>query len=317
MSKKSKNIIRLLLIVGIMQVSLWFLTDYFINYALMRTEDTDTLASSMKKSGTRSKLSTTQQKVVDWLAEIDAVPIEVTSFDGLNLWAMSYPQENHSDLWLIGVHGYQSSYSSIEDIAMECYARNYNVILPDLRGHGNSEGNYIGMGYHDSLDILTWIDYILTVNPNAQIALFGLSMGGATVMMAAGQEGLPENVFAVIEDCGYSDAYTMIEEQLCSIFNFPAFPLLPITNFYAKFRTQYDLRDASPIQFLESATVPILFIHGADDKYVLQEMQEILYDNYQGEKEILVVEGAAHTSSRRVEYDGYYDAFFSFLAKYE
>lgn len=283
----------------------------------MRTDSTETLATTMKKSSNKNRLSTTQQKVADWIVEIPTAEIETTSFDGLNLWAMSYIQQEPSDLWIIGVHGYQSSYTAIEDVAMECYNRGYNVILPDLRGHGNSEGNYFGLGFHDSLDIITWINVIISENPNAKIALYGLSMGGATVMITAGQEDLPKNVFAVIEDCGYSDAYTMVEQQINALFDLPAYPLLPITDVFVQFRIDFSLKDVSPITFLEFATVPILFIHGENDKYVFQEMQDDLYQTYQGEKEILTVSDAGHTSSRKTDYDGYYETFFAFLEKYK
>lgn len=317
MSKKRKIVVVCISVLLLIPILLWFVTDYFIDYALMRSDSNNTLAVSMKSSKPRTQLSATQEKVAQWLTEITPIEMETTSFDGLNLWAMSYTQEKPSDLWLIGVHGYQSSYSSIEDVAMECYKRGYNVILPDLRGHGNSEGDYIGMGFHDSYDIISWVDVIVEQNPQAKIALYGLSMGGATVMITAGQGELTEHVFAVVEDCGYSEAYAMIEEQLDTIFNLPAFPLLPITNLFIELRINYSIKDASPLKFLEFATVPILFIHGADDKYVLPQMQEILYQSYEGEKEILTIESAGHTSSRRVGYDEYYDTLFAFLEKYQ
>lgn len=319
MSKKKKKLLLTFVcfLFILLSIFLLWVTDYLIDYTLMSTTTGETLSTDMKKSNNRGKLSTTQQKVVDWFSETNATPLQTSSFDGLSLSAMSYYQQTPSDLWLIGVHGYQSSYSAIEDIAMECHLRGYNVILPDLRGHGNSEGDYIGMGYHDSLDIISWINVIIQHNPQAKIALFGISMGGATVMMTAGQEELPSQVYAVIEDCGYSDAYTMVEEQLKEIFHLPAFPLLPFTNFRAEFRTNYNLKEASPIAFLETATIPILFIHGAEDKYVLPYMQEELYQSYEGEKEIFTVEGAGHTSSRRVDYDGYYQIFFEFLEQHQ
>lgn len=315
MKKKRKLILTALTVVlCFFAGSLWAVTDYLISYALLRPEESSSSSNSSSKS---RKTSATKEKVALWKEDTLMVPQEITSFDGLNLWAMSYLQESHSDLWLIGVHGYQSSYTSIEDVAMECHQRGFHVLLPDLRGHGNSEGEYIGMGFHDSWDILAWIDAIIGENPQANIALFGLSMGGATVMMTAGQESLPSNVFAVIEDCGYTDVYTMVEQQLYELYGVPAFPLLPITNFMAEFQTNYNLKDASPIEFLQSASLPMLFIHGDQDPYVLPFMQQELYHAYEGEKEILTIPQAGHVASRRTEPEIYYETFFSFLEKYQ
>ena len=82
----------------------------------------------------------------------------------------------------------------------------WNVLLPDMRTHGESEGKYIGMGWLDRLDVLKWIDLIRERDEQAQIILHGVSMGGATVMMTSG-EALPENVRAVIDDCGYTSVW--------------------------------------------------------------------------------------------------------------
>lgn len=308
-------------LLGVTLGAVWGVTDYFINYAIMRpepSEEDDPLAPSYEKSPEeQANKDEGKARVAEWKAQHQGNPLQLSSYDGLNLWAMQYAQEDPSDLWLIAVHGYQSEHSSVEDVAEQCFQRGYNVLLPDLRGHGNSEGAYIGMGLHDSLDILSWIDVIVEGNPEAKIVLFGQSMGAATVMITAGQEALPDNVFAVIEDCGYTESYQMMVEQLDYRYGLPEFPLMPMTNFMAEFRTDYDMKDASPMNYLQSATVPILFIHGDEDTFVLPYMQLELYSAYQGEKEILTIAGADHVASRNVEPTAYYDTFFSFLEKYQ
>ena len=84
---------------------------------------------------------------------------------------------------------------------MKFYNQGYNVILPHMRGHGESEGAYIGMGYHDRKDIIKWVEYIISQDSLAEILIYGVSMGGAATMMVSG-ENLPDNVKCFIEDCG-------------------------------------------------------------------------------------------------------------------
>lgn len=296
-------------------------TNYFVNYAIMRPEpngEEDTRAPSYDKSEVeRENIARSDAKVAEWKENFPPETVSMESFDGLKLVGYLYENPEPSDYWVVAVHGYQSDHTSVEDYAEEYFSRNYNVLIPDLRGHGFSEGDYIGMGYHDSQDILQWLDFILERNPNAKIVLHGQSMGAATVMITAGQPSLPENVFTVIEDCGYTDSYQMMVEQLEYRYGLPPFPLMPMTNKMAELRTNYDLKEASPLDFLKDATVPILFIHGDNDTFVLPYMQDILYDAYTGEKEKLTIAGADHVASRNVEYDLYYNTVFDFIDKYK
>ena len=130
------------------------------------------------------------------------------SEDGLRIHAnfISSPNPDGDHRYAICVHGYSDTSESVGQYAM-VYRDIYgmNVLLPDLRGHGKSEGTYVGYGYHDRLDIIVWIDRILEKDPEAMILLHGISMGAATVMMTTGEK-LPSNVKACVEDAGYSTA---------------------------------------------------------------------------------------------------------------
>lgn len=85
------------------------------------------------------------------------------------------------------LHGYRSDYTGALQLAAPYYEAGYQVIAPDLRACGESEGDYVGMGWLDREDILRWIDFILADDPEAKIVIHGISMGAATTMMTAGR----------------------------------------------------------------------------------------------------------------------------------
>ncbi|OOB77685.1 MAG: hypothetical protein BEN18_09930 [Epulopiscium sp. Nuni2H_MBin001] len=241
--------------------------------------------------------------------------INITSPDNEVLYAKEFVN-NNSSLWAIVVHGYTVSHSDIQDVAQWYYEQGYSVLTPDLRAHGFSTGEHITLGQEDGPDIVRWANYIADNYTDAKIVLHGFSMGAATVMIAAGEENLPYNVVAVIEDSGYSTAIQMVREQLKYRFNLPSFPIVPISHVVAKWRTGVNLYAPRPIHSLKHCSVPIMFIHGDEDNFVLPYMQTDLYEAYGGPKEILRVAGAGHVASRFLVPDLYYSKIDSFLKEY-
>ncbi len=194
------------------------------------------------------------------------------------------------------------------------YNEGYNVIFPELRGNGFSEGKYYGMGWHERLDIIDWINYIVEKDPDSKIVLYGVSMGGATVMMTTG-EALPDNVKVAVEDCGYTSAWDIFESRL-NKFHFPAFPFLHSMNTICKIFAKYDFKEASAYNQVAKSKTPTLFIHGAEDALVPTEMVYPNYENASCEKEILVVENAGHCGSSLVSPEYYWKTVFDFISKY-
>ncbi|MFI3175044.1 MAG: alpha/beta hydrolase [Bacillota bacterium] len=293
-------------------------SNYLIDYALKRPKKSgDDKKAPRHEKGEVEKANYDfhRERVALWKTETKLRNVKIESHDGLQLSGHIYFAEG-SDLWVVVVHGYKSDSTSVEDVACEYSEKGYNVLLPDLRSHGESEGKYIGMGYQDQYDILEWISYIVERNPHASIVLHGQSMGGATVIMTAALPDLPENVVAVVEDSGFSDGFQMMKEQMRYRFHLPTFLILDTVSTFGKYRIQYDLRAACPLKALEAITVPILFIHGTKDEYVLPYMHEELYEAYKGEKESLLIEGAGHVASRNIEPELYYTTVFEFIERH-
>lgn len=237
----------------------------------------------------------------------------IESYDKLQLH--SYVVTQNSNKWAIVVHGYGGSGKLMSDKSKYFYDMGYNVLIPDLRGHGKSEGDYIGMGWKDRLDIISWINFIIKENPNAEIVLHGTSMGAATVLMTSG-ENLPSNVKAIVADCAYTSAWDEFSYQLETYLKVPSSYILNVTNMVTKLKAGYSLKEASALECVKKATVPILYIHGDKDKFVPYSMMDKLYDATISPKEKLTIEGGEHANSDLVSPFLYWLTVEDFLNQY-
>lgn len=240
----------------------------------------------------------------------------IKSSDGLKLHAFILEQPKPGKLWVICVHGYTGNAVQMTNFAKRFWDRGYSLLMPNLRGHGKSEGSYIGMGWHDRKDIKLWVDHILYRQADAQVVLFGISMGAATVMMTAGEE-LPKNVIAAVEDCGYSCVWDEFAYQMKQLFRLPAFPLLHAANLISAWRAGYSLKQANAVRQLEKTRLPILFIHGEEDTFVPFFMLDKVYEASPAQKARYTVPGAGHGQASYVAGDMYWTKVFSFLSQYE
>ncbi|MDO3412296.1 alpha/beta hydrolase [Saccharibacillus sp. CPCC 101409] len=236
------------------------------------------------------------------------------SGDGLKLHAYYLPARKPTAQTAILAHGYSGDASIMSGVAR--YYREdlgMNILVPDARGHGRSEGAYIGYGWHERLDYLGWIrQTVAQTGTHAQIVLHGISMGGATVMMTSGED-LPPQVKAIVEDCGYTSVKDELAYQMKRMYKLPAFPMLPATEALTRFKAGYSFTEASALSQVRRCRTPMLFIHGSNDQFVPTSMVHELYEACPSEKELLIVDGAGHGDSFLIDKPLYTRSVTKFL----
>lgn len=246
---------------------------------------------------------------------LDVSEVNIKSYDQLKLYGKLLIQKNKTDKWMILVHGYGNTHLDCNVQANKFIEENYNLLLIDLRAHGNSEGKYIGMGWPERKDILLWCNYLLKEFENVKIGIYGFSMGASIIMMASG-ESLPKNVKCLVVDSGYTSVYDQLLYQCKQMYNCSSKILLNIFNVVVKLRTKSSLKEASSIKQLKNNKTPILFIQSDNDTFVPHSMLNELYENTIADKEKLIIKDGGHVCSHLLNPKKYWDTTFKFLNLY-
>ena len=253
----------------------------------------------------------------DWVRSQEFETWKMESYDGLRLNGYFLEAKEPTNKTVVFAHGYLGRASDMGLFGQHYYEElGFNMFTPDLRGHGDSEGDYIGFGWHDRLDILDWVNKVMEeIGANAQIVLHGVSMGAATVLMASGEE-LPSNVKAIVADSPYTSVNDLFSYQLDRMFHLPEFPILPTTELVTKMKAGYTFKEASALKQVRKAKVPILYIHGDNDMFVPTENTQELYENTKSEAEMMIVPEAMHGESIVLAKEKYLNKLYGFLGKY-
>ena len=214
-------------------------------------------------------------------------------------------------------HGYNSSGESVRKYASVFMKAGFSVIIPDNRFCGNSGGNYLGLASldaEDSIAIFKWIKDCFPVE--IPVGLFGESFGAAQAILLASSE-IAENISFVISDSSFSDLYAFLKERVRADYRIKAFPLLTIALHVIKKKYGISIKSISPLKSLSSCGgIPMFFIHGEDDTFILPQMSIDLYNaKSSGYKKFYLAEGAAHCSAYDVDPEGYEDKIDEFLNK--
>lgn len=319
-------------------------SSYLLNYAIGRSGDggnrnvkTEATAAVEENLSAIDAAKALQEEAdAAFLAAHPPVEARVNSADGFALAGYLYEQDGSAldaaagdtaraqeiavntagHRWALVIHGYRGSHLKAVRFAQHYYDRGYNVLSPDLRACGNSEGSYVGMGWLDKEDIQMWISWILERDEQAQIVVHGESMGAATTMMLSGDE-TPAAVKLFVEDCGYTSVWDVFSRELKLRFGLPEFPLLYTASVFSQLKAGYGFAEASALEAVERCEKPMLFIHGEEDDFIPYEMMSALYEAKPGSnKASISAPGAKHAQAMFALGDAYWEPVFDFCDQY-
>lgn len=199
---------------------------------------------------------------------LDYDDVSFTSrIDDLTLYGWYLPAGDGDEV-IIMVHGAEQHRAdpSIKmlDIAAGLVEHGYNVLMFDMRGHGESEGERMSAGYLEVRDLGGAVDYVEGLGFD-EIGVLGFSMGGTTAIMTAAE---CDEIGAIVVDSAYADLNDMLEPQFAERTFFPKFFLRPLL-VMVKFMYGIDFTAVKPVEVVdEIAPRPILFIQGELDDTV-------------------------------------------------
>ncbi|MCM1507755.1 MAG: alpha/beta hydrolase [Ruminococcus flavefaciens] len=281
----------------------------------------DTLRVDLDEMADMSKWEEYKKFLVpnrEWLEKQNLEHITITARDGIELHAEYFPAETPSNKLVICNHGYTGQgMKDCASISVFFHRIGYDCLIVDHRGHGKSEGDYIGFGILDRFDCLRWIQYVNNRFSNEkQILLYGVSMGATTALMTAGFPEVAGSVKAVIADCAFTSPYEVFKHVLKKDYHLPPFPIMDINEKMCRKKAGYGFSDYSTIDAVKNTTIPCLFIHGSEDNFVPVYMTRQNYEACNSEKDIMIVQNAGHGAAYYEDVLAYEEKIISFTEKY-
>lgn len=294
-------------------------TRYMVNVALDRELPRHTGGAERKLTGSENDRCCLEKLRLagEELEQRGGETVSVTARDGIRLTGHWFSVEEPERV-IVAMHGWRSSWHHDFGIVADFWRQNgCSVLLPEQRGQGDSEGEYMGFGLLERHDCLAWINWVNDrTGGDYPVYLCGVSMGASTVLMTAGLE-LPQNVRGIIADCGYTSPEAIWRHVAKDNLGLSYGIRSAVANDLCRKKIQVGIDDYSCVDAMQECEVPVLFVHGTDDRFVPIEMT---YENYKActaPKRLLVVPGAEHGMSYLVDREGYETAVKAFWRDFD
>ena len=184
---------------------------------------------------------------------------------------------------LLLCHGYYANRCQVLDLAAALRERYYEVILFELRGHGQRPGPCtLGVKEaDDALAVLEWGRTREGTNP-LPVGVLGLSMGAAVACQVA---LCSAEVRAVVVDSVYSRLFPVLARSIWQRYHLPAFPWAWITWVSVQLVLGRRLASRDPVILAPHLHQPLLAVQGGEDRRVVPLLGRAFYQQWAGPKE--------------------------------
>jgi pimeloyl-ACP methyl ester carboxylesterase len=239
-----------------------------------------------------------------------ATPWAVKTADGLTLRGWYHPTEDRRRLVVL-VHGLWSCWDEMAGLGRDLHRRGYDVLLFDLRGHGQSDPSRVTMGRRERGDIRAVLSWAGEQGFEAdRIGWVGYSMGASTLLMEAAYN---PNIRVAVLDSPYGNLPDLLDKQLSQHSHLPRFfnPGI-LTAAHLAFGVRTD--DLVPIRSARNwGERPLLVIHGEADTIVPVVQARLLAREAGASCQAVTLPGIDHVQAYRadpVAYVAAVDTFF-------
>jgi pimeloyl-ACP methyl ester carboxylesterase len=193
----------------------------------------------------------------------------------------------------------------------------YNVLTYDQRNTNENTAAPNTFGYLEKNDIIDCIDYVRQSAPDAEIGVWGASMGGAAAAQAVGFEGTSEKVDWLILECPVSEMRWMVEAGMSQMdMGIPLGYMMACGDAVMKVRLGFGFDDASATRAAKNITAPTLVINSSADDVTPQFMAEDICNALpEGAGELWTVDDCGHVEMWLYHNDEYRSRVLDLIAR--
>lgn len=235
-------------------------------------------------------------KEVAWLKAQPFEDVDILSGDGLKLHGHYYRNADAKRAVLCA-HGYHGTWCDDFGSAAPWLMKDCSVLLIDQRCCGESGGQYYTFGALESQDVILWTAWLDKMTGHKlPLYLYGISLGSSTVLTTSDKH-LPATVKGIIGDCGYSSMEDIFASLSWRWFHIPGYPLVWFVALWCRIKGHFSMLSANAKKALKHTQIPVIFIHGDADDFVLPQNSQVNYDACASRKELVWIKGASHATA--------------------